>query len=72
MKTYLQLYFTFLRLGAFTFGGGLAMLPLMQHEIVAQRGWMTEEELIDIYATAQCAPGIIARSEERRVGKECL
>ena len=68
MKTYLQLYFTFLRLGAFTFGGGLAMLPLMQHEIVAQRGWMTEEELIDIYATAQCAPGIIAINTSVYVG----
>lgn len=43
MKRYLELYFAFLRLGAFTFGGGLAMLPLMQHEIVERHGWATKK-----------------------------
>ena len=68
MKRYLELYFAFLRLGAFTFGGGLAMLPLMQHEIVERHGWATEEELIDMYAVAQCAPGIIAINTATHVG----
>ncbi len=58
--TYILLYFAFLRLGAFTFGGGLAMLPLLRQEAVERYAWVTEEELIDMYAVAQCAPGIIA------------
>ena len=57
---YIPLYCSFLRLGAFTFGGGLAMLPLLRQEVVERHGWITEEELIDMYAVAQCAPGIIA------------
>lgn len=68
MKQYGRLYFAFLRLGAFTFGGGLAMLPLLQHEVVERYGWATEEELIDMYAVAQCAPGIIAVNTAVYVG----
>lgn len=68
MKQYCQLYLAFLRLGAFTFGGGLAMLPLLQHEVVERYGWATEEQLIDMYAVAQCAPGIIAVNTAVYVG----
>ena len=68
MNRYTALYFSFLRLGALTFGGGMAMLPLMQHEVVERHHWATEEELIDMYAIAQCAPGIIAINSATYVG----
>jgi chromate transporter len=68
MKKYIQLYVVFLRLGAFTFGGGLAMLPLLRKEIVVTRNWIKEEDLIDMYAVAQCAPGIIAINTATYVG----
>lgn len=65
---YIELYFAFLRLGAFTFGGGLSMLPLLRQEAVERYAWVTEEELIDMYAVAQCAPGIIAVNTSVMVG----
>lgn len=68
MHRYLSLYLIFLRLGAFTFGGGLALLPLLQHEVTERRAWLTEEEVIDLYALAQCAPGIIAVNTAVYVG----
>lgn len=68
MKSYLALYLSFLRLGAFAFGGGLAMLPLMQSEIVERHGWASNEELLEMYAVAQCAPGIIAVNSAAYVG----
>lgn len=68
MNNYAQLYLTFLKLGAITFGGGLAMLPILHQEVTVRRGWTSEEELIDIYAVAQCAPGIIAVNTATYVG----
>ena len=68
VRTCWALYFAFLRLGAFTFGGGLAMLPLMEHEVVHKHGWTSEQELIDLYALAQCTPGIIAVNSAAYVG----
>lgn len=65
---YIRLYFAFLRLGAFTFGGDLAMLPLLTQEVVQRYGWVREEEVIDMYAVAQCAPGIIAVNTSVYVG----
>ena len=65
---YLHLYLAFLRLGAFTFGGGLAMLPLLRQEAIDRYHWVTEEELIDMYAVAQCTPGIIAVNTSVYVG----
>ena len=67
-KQDIPLYLAFLRLGAFTFGGGLAMLPLLRQEIVERNHWVEEEELIDMYALAQCAPGIIAVNTSPYVG----
>ena len=55
-----QLFLSFARIGALTFGGGYAMLPMFQRELVESRGWVTEEELTDYYAIAQCTPGVIA------------
>lgn len=56
----LQLFSTFFKIGAFTLGGGYAMIPLVQREVVDHRGWMGEEEFLDLIALAQSAPGIIA------------
>lgn len=60
MKILLNLYMTFFKIGAFTFGGGYAMLPLLQRELVDKKGWITEEEMLDYYAIGQTTPGIIA------------
>lgn len=60
MKILLDLYITFFKIGAFTFGGGYAMLPLLQRELVDKRYWITEEEMLDYYAIGQATPGIIA------------
>ena len=65
---YIPVYCSFLRLGAFTFGGGLAMLPLLRQEVVERHAWVSEEEVIDMYAVAQCAPGIIAVNTSVMVG----
>lgn len=56
----LQLFWTFFKIGAFTLGGGYAMIPLVQREVVDHRCWMGEEEFLDLIALAQSAPGIIA------------
>jgi len=56
----LQLFWTFFKIGAFTLGGGYAMIPLVQREVVDSRRWLGEEEFLDLIALAQSAPGIIA------------
>lgn len=56
---YLTLFLTFMKIGMFTIGGGYAMLPLIQREVV-DRGWMTKEEFVDIFSVAQSLPGIFA------------
>lgn len=55
-------------MGAFTFGGGYAMLPIIQKEIVEKRNWATDEEIIDYYAIGQCTPGIIAVNTATFIG----
>ena len=60
MKELVNLFFAFARIGAFTFGGGYAMLPMLQKEIVEKNHWATEDEIMDYYAIGQCTPGIIA------------
>ena len=57
--TYLTLFLTFLKIGAFTFGGGYAMLPLIQEEVAAH-GWLTEQALIDFIAVSESTPGPFA------------
>lgn len=59
LKELLQIYITSARVGALTFGGGYAMLPIVQREVVEGKKWCTEEEVLDYYALAQCMPGII-------------
>ncbi|MCI8418489.1 MAG: chromate transporter [Lachnospiraceae bacterium] len=63
-----QLYAVFFRIGGLTFGGGLTMLPMLKHELVNKKDWITEEELIDCYAIGQCTPGIIAVNTATFVG----
>lgn len=60
MNCYLDLFFTFVKIGACTFGGGYAMLPILQREIVEKRKWAADEELTDYFAIGQCTPGVIA------------
>lgn len=60
IKKYLDIFFSFFRVGGLTFGGGLAMLPILEKEVNDTHGWLTKEEIADYYALAQCAPGIIA------------
>ena len=66
---YLELFFTFLKIGAFTFGGGYAMLPLIQSEVEA-KGWMTNEELINFIAVSESTPGPFAVNISTYVGAE--
>lgn len=68
MKILLQLFVIFARVGGFTFGGGYAMLPMLQKELVENKGWTTNEELIDYYAIGQCTPGVIAVNVATFVG----
>lgn len=63
-----DLFFTFCRIGGLTFGGGYAMLPMLQKEVVESRKWATEEELLDYYAVGQCTPGIIAVNTATFIG----
>ncbi len=62
------LFWTFARIGVLTFGGGYAMLPILQREIVENKSWATEEELADYYAIGQCTPGVIAVNTATFIG----
>ena len=71
MKQLLDLFFTFARIGGLTFGGGYAMLPILQREVVEKRKWVTNEEIMDYYAIGQCTPGIIAVNTATFIGQKC-
>lgn len=60
MKILLQLFMTFFKIGAFSFGGGYAMLPLLEEEVIRNHAWMTSSEFIDIFAISEMTPGAIA------------
>ena len=66
----LILYTLFFRMGAVTFGGGYAMLPILQREVVENKRWVTEEEIMDYYAIGQCTPGIIAVNTATFIGQK--
>ncbi len=68
MKQLVELFLIFARMGAFTFGGGYVMLPIIQREIVEKRGWATNEEVMDYYAIGQITPGIIAVNTATFIG----
>ena len=64
------LFATFLKIGAFTFGGGYAMIPLIQRETVEKRGWITDEDLLEIVAIAESTPGPVAINAATFVGQK--
>lgn len=68
MKKLLDLFVAFFKVGLLTFGGGYAMLPMLQREVVERHGWITEEEILDCYAIGQCTPGVIAVNTSTFVG----
>ena len=68
LNPYLDLFLTFARIGVCTFGGGYAMLPILQREVVENRHWATEDELMDYYAIGQCTPGVIAVNTSTFIG----
>ena len=68
LPTLLELFFAFFRTGIFTFGGGLAMMPMLQKELIEKKHWLSEEDLIDYYAIGQSTPGIIAVNVATFVG----
>ena len=70
MKLLLKLFATFAKVGVMTFGGGYAMLPILQREIVEKQKWASEEELMDYFAIGQCTPGIIAVNTATFIGQK--
>ncbi len=68
MKKLFKLFFIFAKIGAITFGGGYAMLPILQREVINKNFWATEEELLDYYAIGQCTPGVIAVNTATFIG----
>lgn len=70
MNVLWKLFWVFAKIGVMTFGGGYAMLPMLQREIVENRGWATEEELMDYFAIGQCTPGIIAVNTATFIGQK--
>ena len=67
-KRIIALFLTFFKIGAFTFGGGYAMIPFIQREIVEKHGWITDEDILDIFAIAESTPGPIAVNSATFVG----
>ena len=65
-----SLFWTFAKIGVMTFGGGYAMLPILQREVVENKGWATSEELTDYFAIGQCTPGIIAVNTATFIGQK--
>ena len=70
MNIYLELFVSFAKIGALTFGGGPAMLPMLERELVDNRKWVSEEEILDYFAIGQCTPGIIAVNTATFVGQK--
>jgi len=70
MNIFIDLFLTFSRIGVLTFGGGYAMLPILQREVVENKNWATDEELVDYYAIGQTTPGIIAVNTATFIGQK--
>ena len=70
MNQLLEMYLTFAKVGVMTFGGGYAMLPILQREVVENKHWATEEEIADYFAIGQCTPGVIAVNTATVIGKK--
>ena len=70
MKDLWELYWAYLKIGCVNFGGGYAMLPLLERELVNKKGWTTMDELRDYFAIGQCTPGIIALNVSTFIGQK--
>lgn len=70
MRALLDLFITFAKIGAITFGGGYAMLPILQREVVEKKQWVTNEDVMDYYAIGQTTPGIIAINTATFIGQK--
>lgn len=70
MRLIWDLFVTFLKIGTFTFGGGLAMLPMIQKAVIEEKGWMTEEEVTDCFAISQSLPGVLAINAAIYIGNK--
>ena len=70
MHILIDLYLTFTKVGGMMFGGGYAMLPILQREIVDNKKWATTEQLTDYYAVGQCTPGVIAVNTATFIGSQ--
>ena len=70
MNEYLELYITFVKIGCVTFGGGYAMLPILERELVDKRHWTTMDDLRDYFSIGQCTPGIIALNVSTFIGEK--
>ncbi|MGL4760476.1 MAG: chromate transporter [Sarcina sp.] len=68
MRDYVKMFFSFFKIGAFTFGGGYAMIPLIEKEVVEEKGWLTKEEFMDSLVVAQSLPGALAVNTSIFVG----
>lgn len=67
-KKLLEIFIAFFKIGSFTFGGGFAMIPLIEKEVIDKKGWIKEEEIIDIFALSQSIPGAIAINSATFIG----
>jgi chromate transporter len=70
MKELIDLFFCFAKIGSVTFGGGYAMLPILQRELIDKRHWVEQDELMDYFAIGQCTPGIIAINVSTFIGSK--
>ena len=70
MNELLELYWTFAKIGCVTFGGGYAMLPILERELAEKRGWTNMDELRDYFSIGQCTPGIIALNVSTFIGEK--
>lgn len=70
MNKLLEMFITFFKIGAFTFGGGWAMLPIMEREFVTTKGWISKEDYVDILAVSQSFPGVLAVNTSTFIGRK--
>lgn len=68
MKVYVDLFLTFVRIGCITFGGGYAMIPILEQELIKKKGWITMDEVMDYYTIGQVTPGVIAVNVSTFIG----
>jgi chromate transporter len=69
-RVLVKLFWAFFKVGSLTFGGGLAMLPLIQQEVVEKQKWISQEEIVDVFAISQSVPGVIAINSAIFIGNK--